>query len=232
LALNRNLALIALSAVPLRKLGISRKDLIECVGTSSGATAAAHVRSGIPPAELLASILSEPVPPVGQNRQGPPSTPMAAVYERMRAIGAAATSAVDLCRAMGAFGLESDATLGPAAAEQRRAMVAARLPRQQWPDSFSNWLANKGKVEPKTVQGLLRHSKIQTTLDLYTQEDSDETRAAQGSFLEPNGNAFRDGAIRCGLDCGLLLWVPYIFKSFGMYGGDDGARTRDLCRDS
>ena len=38
-------------------------------------------------------------------------------------------------------------------------------------------------MEPKTLQGLLRHSKIQTTLDLYTQEDSDETRAAQGSFL-------------------------------------------------
>ena len=46
---------------------------------------------------------------------------------------------------------------------------------------------NKGKVEPKTVQGLLRHSKIQTTLDLYTQEDSDETRAAQGSFLSAMG---------------------------------------------
>jgi NTE family protein len=59
---------------------------------------------------------------------------MTAVYERMRAIGAAATSAVDLCRAIGAFGLESDATLGPAAAEQRRAMVSARLPHQQWPD--------------------------------------------------------------------------------------------------
>jgi hypothetical protein len=43
---------------------------------------------------------------------------------------------------------------------------------------------NKGKVEPKTVQGILRHSRIQTTLDLYTQEDSDETRAAQGQFLE------------------------------------------------
>jgi NTE family protein len=107
-------------------------DLV--IGTSSGATAAAQVRSGIPPAELLASILSESVPPVGQNRQGPPSPPMAAVFERMRAIGAAATSAVDLSRAMGAFGLESDAILGPAAAEQRRAMVAARLPRQQWPD--------------------------------------------------------------------------------------------------
>ena len=53
--------------------------------------------------------------------------------------------------------------------------------------SLSNWLVNKAKVEPKTVQGLLRHSKIQTTLDLYTQEDSDETRAAQGAFLTAVG---------------------------------------------
>jgi NTE family protein len=107
-------------------------DLV--IGTSSGATAAAHVRSGIPPAELLASILSEPVPPVGQSRQGPPSPAMTAVFGRMRAIGAAATSAVDLCRAIGAFGLESDAALGPAAAEQRRTMVAARLPHSEWPN--------------------------------------------------------------------------------------------------
>jgi integrase len=53
--------------------------------------------------------------------------------------------------------------------------------------SLSNWLVNKAKVEPKTVQGILRHSKIQTTLDLYTQEDSDETRAAQGEFLNTVG---------------------------------------------
>ena len=46
---------------------------------------------------------------------------------------------------------------------------------------------NKAKVEPKTVQGILGHSKIQTTLDLYTQEDSDETRAAQGEFLAAVG---------------------------------------------
>jgi NTE family protein len=52
----------------------------------------------------------------------------------MRAIGAAATSAAELQRAMGAFGMESDSILGPAAAEQRRAMVAARLPRHKWPD--------------------------------------------------------------------------------------------------
>ena len=53
--------------------------------------------------------------------------------------------------------------------------------------SLSNWLVNKAKVEPKTVQGILRHSRIQTTLDLYTQEDCDETRAAQGEFLSALG---------------------------------------------
>jgi integrase len=46
--------------------------------------------------------------------------------------------------------------------------------------SISNWMVNKAKVEPKTAQGILRHAKIQTTLDLYTQEDGDETLAAQG----------------------------------------------------
>jgi len=106
-------------------------DLV--VGTSSGATAAAQVRSGIPPAELLASVLSPPVQPAGQSRERPPSLPMATVFERMRAIGAAATSAADLQRAMGAFGLESDSMLGPGAG-QRRAIVAARLPRPEWPD--------------------------------------------------------------------------------------------------
>jgi NTE family protein len=58
---------------------------------------------------------------------------MATVFEQMRVIGAAATSAADLRRAMGAFGLESDATLGPGAG-QRCAVVAARLPRPEWPD--------------------------------------------------------------------------------------------------
>jgi integrase len=53
--------------------------------------------------------------------------------------------------------------------------------------SLSNWLVNKAKVEPKTVQGILRHSRIQTTLDLYTQEDSDEAREAQGEFLQALG---------------------------------------------
>jgi len=46
---------------------------------------------------------------------------------------------------------------------------------------------NKAKIEPKTVQSILRHSRIQTTLDLYTQGGGDETRAAQGAFLEELG---------------------------------------------
>ena len=106
-------------------------DLV--IGTSAGATTAAQVRSGIPPAELLASVLSGPVRPAGQTGERPPSLPMATVFERMRAIGAAARSAADLQRAMGAFGLESDSILGPGAA-QRRAIVAARLPSPEWPD--------------------------------------------------------------------------------------------------
>ncbi|KAA2257535.1 patatin-like phospholipase family protein [Solihabitans fulvus] len=107
-------------------------DLV--IGTSSGSTTAVHVRSGTPAAELLAAVLSSPpVQPVGQHQERPPSLPMATVFERMRAIGAAATSAAELQRAMGAFGLESDAVLGPAAG-QRRAMVAARLPHPDWPD--------------------------------------------------------------------------------------------------
>src|ERR1700751_5276003 len=60
-------------------------DLV--IGTSSGAPAAAHGRSGIPPAELLAWVLSPPVQPLGQNRapppSAPPSLPMATVFERM-----------------------------------------------------------------------------------------------------------------------------------------------------
>ena len=50
--------------------------------------------------------------------------------------------------------------------------------------SLSHWLVNKGKVEPKTVQSMLRHSKIQTTLDLYTQGDSDEMSTAQQLFAD------------------------------------------------
>jgi integrase len=53
--------------------------------------------------------------------------------------------------------------------------------------SLSTWLVNKGKVDPKTVQGMLRHSDIRTTMNLYTQNDHDEKQAAQGAFLSAVG---------------------------------------------
>lgn len=109
-------------------------DLV--IGTSSGATAAAWVRSGIPAADLFASILAEPARPPGQTPQrpqpAPSSLPMNTVFEKVRAIGAAATSADDLRCRMGAFALETEGALDPAAAAQRRALVASRLPRAEW----------------------------------------------------------------------------------------------------
>ena len=53
--------------------------------------------------------------------------------------------------------------------------------------SLSNWLVNKAKENPKTVQGILRHEKIETTMNLYTQDDHDEKLAAQGKYLEALG---------------------------------------------
>lgn len=115
-------------------------DLV--IGTSSGATAAAHVRSGTPAADLFAALLAEPARPAGQRRERPASPPsalpsslpMATAFERMRAINASATSAADLRRAMGAFALETAATLDPEAAARRRAVVASRLPGPEWPE--------------------------------------------------------------------------------------------------
>lgn len=52
-------------------------DLV--IGTSAGATTAAQVRSGIPAAELLTSVLSPPAQPTGQRREQSPSLPMALV---------------------------------------------------------------------------------------------------------------------------------------------------------
>ncbi len=60
--------------------------------------------------------------------------------------------------------------------------------------SLSNWLVNKAKENPKTVQGILGHSRIQTTLDLYTDEDLDEMIAAQEKFLDAVG--FESGRVQ------------------------------------
>ena len=162
-------------------------DLV--IGTSAGATAAAHVRSGTPPAELFASVLSEVARPVGQNQVRLPSLPIGTVFERMRAIGAAATSALDLQRAMGAFGLESDVILGPAEA-QRRAQVASRLPRVEWPE------------RPMIVVAVDAHSGELAAFDRNSGVDLVDAVTASTALpgLVPthgiNGSRYIDGGVR------------------------------------
>jgi hypothetical protein len=51
-------------------------------------------------------------------------------------------------------------------------------------DVYSGFFCSRPQ---KTVQGIRRHSRIQTTPDLYTQDDGDETRAAQGEYLTALG---------------------------------------------
>lgn len=109
-------------------------DLV--IGTSAGSTAAAGVRSGMPAADLYAAALVAPTRPSGAPQspaQRPASIPQQELFERLRAIGAAASSAEELHRSLGAFALESDEVLRPGA-EQRRALVASRLPGQEWPE--------------------------------------------------------------------------------------------------
>jgi hypothetical protein len=88
-------------------------------------------------------------------------------------------------------------------------------------------MVNKGKVDPKTVQGMLRHSDIRTTMNLYTQDDRDEKQAAQGAFLSAVGLE----VVGCNDFVGSHCDCHTSWKFFALYGGDDGARTRDLCRD-
>lgn len=108
-------------------------DLV--IGTSAGANAAAQVRSGVPPAEIfVATVAPLPPRPAGQTRGSSTPPHMEAVFERMRTISAAATSAAELQRAMAAYGIESDANFGPELVDQRRTMIGARLPIKDWPE--------------------------------------------------------------------------------------------------
>ena len=47
--------------------------------------------------------------------------------------------------------------------------------------SLSNFLVNTAEIQAKTVQVLLRHSKIQTPLDLYTQSDGTKHGRRKGN---------------------------------------------------
>jgi NTE family protein len=189
-------------------------DLV--IGTSSGASAAALVRSGIPAADLFASVLSAPVPPVGQNlnRERPPSLPTATVYERIRAIGASATSAAELQRAMGAFGLQCDSILGPGA-EQRRAQVASRLPRHEWSDRPMIVVA----IEAQT--GEMAAFDRDSGVDLVDAVTASTALPGLTSTHNINGTRYINGGVRSAENADLALGYANVLV-LSPFGGRSG----------
>lgn len=106
------------------------------IGTSAGSTVAAQITSGTEPSELYAAILAEvPQPPAGGPRRGGTTRrPSSASYlDWSNGIIGSAADAADMRRRMGAAAIEREPTDGSAGARWRE-IVAARLPRHDWPD--------------------------------------------------------------------------------------------------
>jgi NTE family protein len=129
---------------------VTNADLI--VGTSAGSTAAAQV-TGAPPAELFATtvapVAARHAPPAGQRQRA--LFDQSAHLERMRSIISSAENAADMRRKIGAATLESDAGADGSWSERWRATVAARLPRQDWPEQRVLITA----VDPHTGEGVV-----------------------------------------------------------------------------
>lgn len=106
------------------------------IGTSAGSTVAAQITSGTRPAELYAAILSEVPHPAGgaasdRARTAPPSS--VRYLDWSNDIIGSAADAPDMRRRMGAAAIAREATDGSTGARWRE-IVAARLPRRDWPD--------------------------------------------------------------------------------------------------
>jgi hypothetical protein len=97
--------------------------------------------------------------------------------------------------------------------------------------SLSTWVLNKGKVDPKTVQGMLRHGDICTTMNLYTQDDQ-ERKAGNARRLPKRSGTWQSySAVICGLWI-VIMGCHTLLNLLECIARTAGARTRDLCRDS
>jgi NTE family protein len=130
-------------------LDVLSADLV--VGTSSGATAAAQVTAAAP-ADLLAAILSAPVPAGRRQRPGVDH------QERTRLIIEASTGPADLRRRLGAAALEIDAATDGSGSQWWRQTTASRLPNAQWPDR--RLLITAVDARPGAPVVLDRHSGV------------------------------------------------------------------------
>jgi NTE family protein len=120
----------------LSDAGLDVREAGLVIGTSAGSTAAAQI-AGSSPRQLFSEILStapqQRTRPVGPDRGRVPSAPPIDHLERTGRIIAAAQSPGDMRRRMGAGALELDAASDGSWRTQWRAIVAARLPNQDWP---------------------------------------------------------------------------------------------------
>ncbi len=108
---------------------VAGADLL--VGTSAGATAAAQV-CGAGLAELYEATLVPP--PAAMTVRGGTRPAVGAHLQRLHDLIASAEDAADLRKRLGAAALALDATAGEDGSARWRAVVAARLPRHDWPD--------------------------------------------------------------------------------------------------
>jgi NTE family protein len=119
-------------------LDVTKADLI--IGTSAGSTVAAQITAATP-TKLFAGILAAAPPgrtgSVGSGARRAPIGPPVNHMERTSRVIAASADAADMRRRMGAAALEMDAASDGSRAAQWRAIVAARLPSQHWPQQLA-----------------------------------------------------------------------------------------------
>ncbi len=137
--------------------GVDVTDADLVVGTSAGATAAAQVTGG-DLAELYAAVVDAAAPPARRPGGGGPARPVVNHLRRTAEIIEASDGPADLRRRLGTAALQLDGADDPAAHEQWRSMVAARLPRQDWPDRRVQLVA----VDARTGEPVVfdRHSGV------------------------------------------------------------------------
>ncbi|HEY4262023.1 MAG TPA: patatin-like phospholipase family protein [Schlesneria sp.] len=115
-------------------LDVTETNLV--IGTSAGSTAAAQITSETP-TQLLANIFSAaPAHRTGTAGDGDGRAPVSPVpdhLDRTNRIIAASQDASDMRRKLGAATLEMDGASDNSVQKQWRATVAARLPKQEWP---------------------------------------------------------------------------------------------------
>jgi NTE family protein len=167
-------------------LDVTSADLI--VGTSAGATAAAQITSANPTA-LLGDILAAAIQPrtaaAGPESGRAAARPAINHLERTGKIIAAATDAADMRRRMAAAALELD--VDPDASTRWRAITAARLPNQEWPEQTIFITA----VDARTGEPVVfdRHSGV----DLI---DAIAASTSSGAPYRIGENRYIDGGYR------------------------------------